>query len=286
MALYKSDRAREQIAQLYKEKLDSLNISYENIDIKTSFGQTRVIKTGNSKGEKIVLFHGINAGSPITIEPIKELTKEYLIYSVDTVGQTTKSAENPIDITDNSYGLWADEVLEGLAIDKANFIGISYGGYILQKLITHRPGRVSKCIFIVPAGLVNGAFLSSFKQLFYPLMKFKLFKKDKDISSFLNAFVPSDDLHMINLQKIMMQGVNVDYRRPTLLKEKDVAHFSNPVFIIVADNDIFFPGRPSIDRAKKLFKNLEGIHILKNCKHIPHKGTFPEIQSKLKEWLN
>ncbi len=284
--MYKSDEVKQQVLKLYDEKLASLNISYQNIDVETSFGQTRVIKTGNEQGKKIVLFHGINAGSPVTIEPIKELVKEYLIYSVDTVGQTTKSAETPIDIKDNSYGLWADEVAEKLGIDQANFIGISYGAYILQKLITHRPKRVSKCIFIVPSGLVNGAFLPSMKKLFLPLMKFKLFKKDKDLSTFLDAFVPPDDTNMIHLQKIMMHGVNLDYKRPLLLKEKDVAHFSNPVYMIVADNDIFFPGSASIDRAKKLFKNLEGIHILRNCKHIPHKETFFEIQSKLKEWMN
>lgn len=285
MSIYKSEEAKQQILSLYDKKLNSLNISYEEIDITTSFGQTRVVKTGNETGKRIVLFHGINAGSPITIEPIKELTNDYLIYSVDTIGQTTKSAETSINIADHSYGKWANEVLEGLSLEQTNCVGISYGAYILQKLIAYHPNRVAKCVMIVPAGLVNGTFVPSMKKLMIPLFKFRITKKEQHLKTFLNAFVPADDDHMIELQRIMLDGVKLDHRRPTLLKKEDVAKYKHPVFLIVADNDVFFPGLQAIEKAKKVFTNLKEFHILKNSKHIPHKGLFPEIQSKLREWI-
>jgi len=286
MALYKSNQDRQNILNLYDEKLASLAIPYKEIDIPTSYGQTRVVKTGNENGKPIVLFHGINAGAPITIEPIKELLDEFLVYAVDTIGQTTKSAETPINILDNSYGLWANEVLEDLGLGRVNCVGISYGGYIAQKLISTKPERVSKCVLIVPGGLVNGAFIPSMKKLMFPLMKYRLFKRDKDLKAFLKAFVPDDNEHMFKLQKAMLTGINLDMRRPTLLKESDVANFTDPVYLMVADDDVFFPGDLSITRAKQLFKNLKDIHILKNTKHIPHKALYPELQTKLRGWLN
>src|SRR5690606_26872895 len=123
------------------------------IDVQTAYGNTRVIKTGNENGKKIVFFHGINAGAPICLEAVKGLGENYLLYAIDTIGQATKSDETVLNIKNDDYALWADEVLEKLAIEEADFVGISYGAYILQKLITHRPKRVNKCIFVVPSGL-------------------------------------------------------------------------------------------------------------------------------------
>lgn len=284
--LYKNKEAKQKLMALYNEKLESLKIEYENIDVQTSFGKTRVIKTGNPDGKKIVLFHGINAGAPLTLEAVKELRSDFQLFAVDTIGQATMSDENRINILDNSYGVWSNEVLEQLDIDSAIFIGISYGSYILQKLISYRPEKVSKCIFVVPSGLVNGKFLESMIKLSIPLTKFLITKKDAHLREFTKAFVPEDDEFMFRLQKALLTGLNMDYRRPVLLKAEDVQKFSNPVYMIIADDDVFFPGFEAIDRAKSIFKNFKEAHVLKNCKHMPDNSTYLEIQEKIKSWIS
>lgn len=285
-SLYKNQKAKTDIMSLYEEKLNSLQIDYKEIDVKSSFGNTRIIKTGNENGKPIVLFHGINAGAPLTLEAVKDLRKYYLLYAIDTIGQATKSDENRIDINDNSYALWASEVLDNLNIYKADFIGISYGAYILQKLITYKPEMVSKCIFVVPSGLVNGKFGISMIKLTFPLIRFLISKRDSDLRKFTKSFVPEEDDFMFRLQKALLLGLNMDYRRPTLLKENDVRNFTNSVYMIVADDDVFFPGLEAIDRAKALFKNFKEAYILKNCKHMPNKENYFEIQQKIKVWLD
>lgn len=283
--LYKNSLAKKQIIDLYEEKLNSLGIDYEEIDVNTSFGQTRVIKTGNVKGQVVILFHGINAGSPVSLEAVKELKSQYLIYAIDTIGQTTKSSENRIDIKGNAYAVWADEVLELLSIQEANVIGISYGAYILQKLMTYKPDRLNKSILIVPSGLVNGSFGVSMRKLTFPLIKFMITKKEKDLKAFIKAFVPEEDEFMTRFQKAILLGVNMDYRRPFLLNENNVRHFFKPVYLMTADNDVFFPGDRAIERAKSIFKNLKDIHILEDCKHMPSANKYSEIQQKIKEWI-
>jgi pimeloyl-ACP methyl ester carboxylesterase len=284
-SIYKTPQAKAALLGLYDEKLNSLNIDYEEIDVNTTFGRTRVIKTGFGKGKKIVLFHGINAGSPLTLESVKDLHKDYSLYAIDTIGQATKSEENPLNIKDNSYAMWADEVLDQLGITEANFIGISYGAYILQKLITHRPSKVAKCIFVVPSGLVNGKLGESTTRLTIPLIKYHITKKDSHLKEFIKAFVPENDEFMFRMQKALLSGFKMDYRRPTLVKGKDVKNFTNPVYIIVADDDVFFPGDAAINRAKDIFKNIQGTHVLKNSKHMPSFDKFSEIQQKIKSWI-
>lgn len=283
--LYKNQSAKTEIMSLYDEKLNSLQIDYEEIDIKSSFGNTRVIKTGKENGKTIVLFHGINAGAPLTLEAVKDLRKDYLLYAIDTIGQATKSDENRLDINDNSYALWAFEVMNNLKIVESNFIGISYGAFILQKLISYKPEIVTKCIFIVPSGLVNGKFGVSMIRLTFPLIRFLITKNDTHLKKFLKAFVPEEDEFMFRLQKALLTGLNMDYRRPILLEEKDVEKFVNPVFLIVADDDIFFPGLEAIARSKKLFKNFKEAFVLENCKHMPGKESYTSLQHKIATWI-
>ncbi len=104
-SIYKNNQAKTALMDLYDEKLESLQIDYTNIDINTKFGKTRVVKAGNSKGKKIVMFHGYNAGAPITLEAVKGTLKKYCFYVVETLGQATRSEERIMNIKDDSYAL-------------------------------------------------------------------------------------------------------------------------------------------------------------------------------------
>lgn len=284
-AIYKNKQAKIDLMNLYDQKLQSLQIAYENIDINTRFGNTRVVKAGNNNGKKIVLFHGYNAGAPLTLEAVIDLMDTYYFYAIETIGQATKSDETTINIKDDSFAIWANEVLDNLQISSANFIGISYGAFILQKLITHKPNKVASCIFVVPSGIVSGNIWESITRLTLPYLRYKITKSDTHLYSFIKAFVPEDDTFMMKMLTLIMKGVKLDTRIPKLLKKKDIAHFNNPVYIIAAKNDVYFPGEKIKKRSKELFNNLQEVHLLNDSKHMPSKETFNIIQSKIKEWI-
>ncbi|MEO1435505.1 MAG: alpha/beta hydrolase [Bacteroidota bacterium] len=282
--LYKTKAAKEQIMALYDQKLASLNIEYTNLDISTSFGRTRVIRTGDPSSRPIVVFHGIHAGAPLTLEAIKELNDAFCLYVVDTIGQATKSDYAKLKINGPDFGVWANEVFEGLELDRTDVIGVSYGGFIVQKLITHHPERIDRCVLVVPAGLANGPFGESMKKLSWPLLRFMLTKKDAHLVQFLDAFSGADPYNF-QFQKALLTGVKMDYRRPGILQAKDVAGFDRPVFMIVSDQDVFFPSDPSIRHAKKRFANLKDVHVLEGSKHMPGPEHFSVIQAKIRNWL-
>ncbi len=284
-SIYKTSKAKKKVLDLYDKKLKSLDFPIEEKDISTSYGTTRVIISGNPEGKEVVLFHGVHAGSPLTLECVKGLQNDYHFFAIDTIGQATKSADTSIKIKDDSFAIWADEVLDELAISNADFIGISYGAYILQKLIAHRPAKVGKCVLVVPSGLANGNFWTSFTKLSIPLIKFQITKKDKDLREFVKHFIAEDDNYMFEFQKAILTGVHLDYRRPQILQSKDVEHFTNPIYIIAADDDVFFPAEKVIARAKIVFKNLKEVYLLKDCKHIPYGAHFSEIENKIKQWI-
>ncbi|MEP7037344.1 MAG: hypothetical protein ABI891_03280, partial [Acidobacteriota bacterium] len=79
--------------------------------------------------------------------------------------------------------------------------------------------------------------------------------------------------------------VRMDFRKPPLLTRKDVEKLNAPVYAIVADNDVFFPGDKALEKGKAIFNNFAGSHTLKDTKHIPEKSVYAEIENKLREWL-
>lgn len=284
--IYKNNQAKKDLMNLYDEKLESLQIDYENLDIDTSFGRTRVVKTGNPDGKKIVLFHGYNAGSPITLEAVLNLLDSYCFYVIETVGQATKSEENTINIKDDSFALWGHEVFENLNIAKANVIGISYGAFIVEKLMTYKPQTIEKCILVVPSGIVNGNIWESTRKLTFPLIRWNITRSEKHLKSFLSAFVPVEDEFLYRMLSTIMKGVKLDTRIPKLLKAEEIRHFNAPVYIMAAKNDVYFPGEKIARRSRKLFPNLQEVYLMENSKHMPSKENYSIIQQKIKDWIN
>lgn len=270
---------------LYDSKLDSLRLEFEDIYVNTFAGSTHVVKAGNSSNPPLVILHGINAGAPIALESVKGLAEKYLIYAIDTIGQTTKSAETRLDLQNNEYGRWLSETLDQLHLQSVPVIGASYGGFLLQKLITFYPEKVSKAIFVVPAGFGNGSFLKSIKKLTIPLIKYMITKKESDLISFMSSFYNNIDEYSIEFQKNTLTGVNIDFRRPPLLKKEHVENFAAPVYLMVADDEVFFPSEISIEKCKAYFKNFKGFYTLENSKHIPDSSKFSEIESVIANWL-
>jgi pimeloyl-ACP methyl ester carboxylesterase len=283
--IYKSPEVKEEILNLYDARLKACNIEFEDMYVDTFAGKTHIVASGDKSLPPIAILHGINAGAPMALEAIKGLNKQYCIYGLDTVGQATKSAENRLPLKGEAYGKWIAEVMDKLHIQKAPVIGVSYGGFLLQKLMSYYPEKITKAILVVPGGFVNGPILDSMKKLSFPLMKFLRSKTEQDLVKFMDAFYSSMKPIDISFQKTVLLGIKMDYRRPPLLKPADVKNLQAPVYVMVAGDDIFFPGDKTLERCKSLFKTLKGYHILKNSKHIPAATSYAEIESQIGKWL-
>ncbi len=285
MSLYKSPEFESRLMQLYDEKLKACNIEYEDVYVDSTAGKTHVIVTGAAHLPPLVVFHGINAGAPLALEAIQHLNNQYRIFGIDTVGQATKSAATRLPMKGDEYGKWIASVLDNLNLEKVHVVAISYGAFLLQKMMNYQPERLIKSIFVVPSGFVSGNFWRSMRELSFPLMKFLRTKKEEDLLKFMNAFFTTKDRHSIELQKNLLLGFKMDYRRPILVKNNEVSGIISPVYVMVADNDIFFPGDKTLKRCQDLFKTLKDTYILNNCKHIPDQNRYEEIEQKILEWL-
>jgi len=286
MSIYKTPEAKAKIMALYEQKLADCNLKYyESQYVETSAGKTHVIIVGDASLPPLLVLHGINAGAPVSLEAMQDLYGKYRIYAVDSIGQATRSAETRLSVKDNSYGHWLGEVMHQLGLSEAAVIGISYGGFLLQKLIMAHPEKVQKAIFVVPGGVVNSGALLSMRKLFIPMLRFFMTKKDQDLERFVGAFYKEVDDYALAFQRETLLGMKMDYQRPPLLSKEAVQGFDAPVYAIVVDDDVFFPGKPCLEKLQEAFNGFREGHILTDCRHIPSANEFSEICTCLDRWL-
>lgn len=283
--LYKNVESRAELLALYRAKLESLDIGHASIYVETSFGRTHVLVAGAEDLPPVVLIHGVTASAPIALEPIRALSGRYRIFAIDCVGAPNPSAETRLSMNDDGYGKWLAQVFDGLGLRRPPCIAASYGAFVLQRLVAHAPDKIGSIVFVVPAGFANGSLFATLSKVLFPLMRFYRTRKETDLVRFMSAFFTRTDAFAVAWQKAALLGLNLDLRKPPVLTVKEAAGFTGPVYMLAADDDVFFPAAKGIARCRKLFKGFREAAVLKGSKHVPAPETFPRIESHVEKWL-
>ncbi len=284
--IYQSEEDRTALLALYEQKMRDTGLSpYEDRYLETAAGRTHVIVAGNPQGPPLVLLHGINAGAPLALEPMAPLGDHYCLYGIDTLGQVGKSDPVRLPLRGATIGDWLVDCLDQLELRAPAVVGISYGAFLLQRLLARAPQRVGKAIFLVPAGFSAGSAWSTWRQITWPLLRFMWRKGERELLAFMKAFVTEVDEWTLAFQRRMLLGVKVDFRRPPMATAAELAAVEAPVYLLAVENDVFFPTEQSLEKCRRFFKNFRGYHILKASKHVPAPGRFPEIAEQIEKWL-
>lgn len=284
-SLFKSEQGKQEILQLYDQKLESLAIDFSYKIINTRFGKTNIIATGNPQNPPIILIHGSNGCAPIAIETYRELLDSFSVYAIDVLAQPNKSAETRLSMQDDSYGQWMNEIIDELNIQDVTLAGFSFGGLVILKTLIHNEKNIKEVFLSAPAYVVNGNPIKALFRFFIPMKRFMKTKKTKYLEQFLaSAFTEKDDFAQKSLA-LVFTHFTMDFTPVPIIKTSDAMKIRTPITLIAAENDIIFPGRKMIKRAKKIFPSLQRAVLLKNSKHVQDKKDNARIASLIMEKL-
>lgn len=153
-SVYRSPEGRQEIIGRYEEILKYWPVANEKIIVPTSFGETFVIACGAKDGPPVILLHGSSTNSAMWMGDAETLGKTCRVYAVDIIGEPGKSAENrPDSKNGDNYAEWLKEVLDGLKIEKAAFVGNSLGGWMSIAFASHYPERVESLVLLASGGI-------------------------------------------------------------------------------------------------------------------------------------
>lgn len=289
--VYKNAESEEKIKALYNEQVSELKIQFEDIYVNTRFGETHIIKTGNSDGKPIILFHGGNSTSPYYLRDFLCLREKYLIYAPDTMGHPGKSAQTVLSSKNLEYGEWASDVIDGLGLKQVICIGGSYGGGVLAKLMCVAPYKISRAVMLVPSGICNVSTANILLKLGIPMTLYIITKSEKWLKK---AILPMSineseiDESTLKMVRSSFEHVCVKAGMPSNVTKENMKNYKSPTLLIAGEKDVLFPGEKVIARAKLLIPNLK-TYLMKDSGHMcilssdKHKHIIKMISDFLEE---
>jgi pimeloyl-ACP methyl ester carboxylesterase len=158
MEFYKSEKGYQSITRWYNNLLDKFDFEYESKYVDTRFGETHMLVSGPPDAAPLILVQAIAGSAPLWYHQIPYLANHFRVYALDTPGQPGRSAPNPPAVLEGGYSDWLIDVLDGLGIERANFVGVSFAGWVVMRLAIRNPERVERIVMISPTGLVSARF--------------------------------------------------------------------------------------------------------------------------------
>lgn len=283
MSLYNSPESKVAVLKLYDHKLKEWPHIYTQKDIDSTFGQTRIIITGDTNKPSLVLVHGSNGCAPVALEVYPNLVKHFCVYAVDVLGQPNKSAEVALPYKGSAYGQWLNEILEKLDLEQVVLLGFSLGGMIIAKALVEDERRVKSAYLAAPAGLVSGNPLKGIFKLFLPMKKYIKTKKEVFLKQFLGAMFTEEDPFALAFMGAVLPNYKLDFSPIPNLSVKEAQGIQTPISVIGSGRDLLFPGAKMLKRSKKLFPNLQTTLLLPNAKHVPNAADNARIEALIFE---
>jgi pimeloyl-ACP methyl ester carboxylesterase len=275
---FKSKEGKEKILSLYNQKLNELNIDYLEKLLETQFGVTNVIITGDTKNPPLVLIHGTGGCAPQILDSFPNLASKYCVYAVDVLAQPTKSAENRLDMKSLDYGKWLVEVIQKLNLSEVTLVGFSFGGFISLKTLEFNETLIKKAYLIAPVYIVNGNPFTGLFKMFMPLKKFIKSNNDKYLKKVMNALFSEADDFAFQFMGTTFQNCNMDFSPLPVISKGSAKEIKTPITIFACENDMMFPGKKMVKRAKRIFPSLSEIVLLEGSKHVPTTKNFKRIE--------
>jgi pimeloyl-ACP methyl ester carboxylesterase len=284
-SIYRSDAARVSIERLYDQARERLPFPTESRMVESRFGSTHVLTAGPAEGRPIVALQGGNVVNPLTLAWLADLVDTYRIYAPDTIGQPGKSAGQRVSANDASLGEWAVDVLDGLGLTSAAFVGASYGAGVFLRLAALAPDRIDRAVLVVPAGLTEVP-LRSMVSLAAGYLVYRFAEHRGLVEATVRQLAgPDPDPMMVESTALAFRGTALDTEMPRLVSPDELRGLTAPVLVIAGERDPLFPPDRVLPRAREVFANLAAAETLPGCAHILSTACAAALCDRIRPFL-
>lgn len=150
---FKTDAGAAAVAAAYRSVLAAWPVPNEQMRIPTRLGETFVVACGPKDAPPLVAIHGAQANAAAYMFDAALWSQHFRVYVADVPGEAGFSADVRPALDNDTHALWLDDVLDGLGVTRAAFVGTSLGGWIALDYAARRPGRVDRLALLCPAGI-------------------------------------------------------------------------------------------------------------------------------------
>jgi len=258
------------------ENLLEVPVSDEWID--TPDGRTHLLTAGDPSAPPVVVFQGGNITTPVTLSWVEALADEYYLLAPDTPGQPGKTTVE----TPAAYSSWVGDLLDGLGLDSAPMLGISHGAGIVLEAAADIPDRIETALLIVPAGF--GTPLSvDLLRIVLPSLAYRLSGQrwllDRALTPMFTQPISAVDETVVETVGTALRTGDLRAEFPGPDEPAELAGFEAPTLVITAEQDPFFPGERTCERAGRYLSAMTACLMLTGERHfLPSVGQGHAVE--------
>lgn len=258
----------------YDRSLAHLPFEHESCMLPTSFGPTHVLISGLRNFENLVLLPGWGGNAVAYKTLIQELSTSFRVYAIDPIGFTGKSSPARPSVEGSGYGQWLLEVMEQSQIDKACFVGVSGGSWILLKLASIAPDRIRCSTLVNPLGFVPLRFpyrLSHARHAPYLVNLFAYtFGNDERLMNLLFK-LPASPSHEAKSEAMLLFKHFRIFLPPKPIRDAEQRKLDSPTIILVGEKERLYSKRSLTEQARRTLPRLLYTKVIPNVGHYIHR---------------
>ena len=151
--VFKTEAGEQAVHALYRQVLDGWYTPKTELRLPTGEGETFVVAYGAEDLPPLVLLHGGQSNAAVWMFDAPSWSKSFRCYAVDMIGEAGFSAPSRPPLESDAHALWLDDVMKGLGLERAAFVGVSLGGWLALDYANRRPEAVERLALLCPAGI-------------------------------------------------------------------------------------------------------------------------------------
>ncbi len=148
---FTSQKAKDEFLRAYEAVAATWPVPSTNLDVETSFGTTRVRRSGSGEGAPIVLLPGIGGNGQIWHRFIEDLSRDHVVYTPDVIGWAGRCVQTAPLRDAHDVATWLAEVFDGLGADRVHLAGNSLGAWLAGAVAVYRSDRLASLTMIEPS---------------------------------------------------------------------------------------------------------------------------------------
>src|SRR5579862_2507485 len=266
-SIYKSAEGERAVRERYLQFLKYWPVQNQQLRVPTREGETFVVARGAENAPALVLLHGASGNAAMWMADIAAWSQHYRVYAIDVIGDAGLSATSRPPLASEAHALWLDDVLEGLHIEHASFLGLSNGGWLALDYATRRPERVESLVVLCPGGIVRAKNILLKALPFLLLGKWGARKVREMIVGRMPANASQAHQAFADFIALIFQHLRPRTERHPILRDDQLKRLNMPVMVILGGKDVVFDSAAIKERIERTLPHAE-------IRYIPEAGHF------------
>jgi len=275
--IYKSEEGERAVRERYLKFLKHWPVPNEQLRVPTREGETFVVVSGPQDAPALVLLHGASGNAVMWMGDIAAWAGHFRVFAIDVIGDAGLSAPSRPPLDSDAHALWLNDVMEGLSLSRASFVGVSNGGWLALDYATRRPDRVESLVVLYPGGVVRAKNILLKVLPFLILGNWGARKVREKILRSTPANAPKAHQVFADFIALIFQHLRPRTKRHPILSDDTLKRLTMPTTVILGGKDAIFDSAAIKQRLERVLPNAE-IRYLPDAGHFIPGQTAPILE--------